>query len=286
MSNSKELKMNISLKTKIKYWFEYLRLAHKSTDTQVIANLESSKLFYATWGNYLGTSFDVWWKEHSHLFRETLQMRRLTSGDVGDDDSFCIQFPFTYAPTTAASIFKNMYSREFDARQIVKNKVKKKYGGSYSLTTDDMKIDKFRHYLLFTKSVYLPLNGAGTRLTSKDYLKKAEEVFKKVKKLKSSSEKGRIPFQTSSDSYDNLGRLTRRYMTYSENLLRIVSAGTFPGNYEEAAIKNQAVKRKASPPVRSHKRGVPQSRYINVKNRESGLDPYAKRGPRKKSPEL
>ena len=275
--------MNISLKTKVRYWFEFLRLAHQSTDTQVIENLEASKSFYAAWGNYLDTSFDAWWKEHSHLFRQSAQIKRLGSDDKGDENSFCIEFPFTYAPTTAAAIFKDMYSREFDARQIVKNKVKKKYGGSYSLTTDDIKIDKFRHYLLFTKGVYLPLNATGSRLTSKDYLKKAEEVFKKVKKLKSSSEKGRIPFQTSSDSYDNLGRLTRRYMTYSENLLRIVAAGSFPGNYEETAIKNQATKRKAPPPVRSQKRGVPQSLYINVKKRESGFDMYAKRGPRKKA---
>jgi hypothetical protein len=275
--------MNILLKTKIKYWFEYLRLAHKSTDTQVIANLESSKSFYAAWGNYLGTSFDVWWKEHSHLFRETVQMRRLRSDDVGDDDSFCIQFPFTYAPTTAASIFKNMYSKEFDARQVVKNKVKKKYGGSFSLTTEDIKIDKFRHYLLFTKSVYLPLTASESRLTSKDYLKKAEIVFKNVKKLKSSSEKGTIPFQTSSNLPGNLGRLTRRYMMYSENLLRIVSTGSFPGNYEEAAIKNQATKRKAPPPVRLYNRGVSPSRYINEKKRESGFDMYAKRGSRKKA---
>ncbi len=273
--------MNILLKTKIKYWFEYLRLAHKSTDTQVIANLESSKSFYAAWGNYLSTSFDVWWKEHSHLFRETVHLRRLGSGDTGDDDSFCIQFPFTYAPTTAASIFKNMYSKEFDARQVVKNKVKKKYGGSFSLTTEDIKIDKFRHYLLFTKSVYLPLSTSESRLTSKDYLKKAEVVFKSVKKLKSSSDKGIIPFQTSSNLPGNLGRLTRRYMMYSENLLRIVSAGSFPGNYEETAIKNQSTKRKAPPPVRSQKRGVPQSLYIDIKKRESGFDMYGKREPRK-----
>jgi hypothetical protein len=275
--------MNIPLKTKIKYWFEYLKLAHKSTDTQVIANLESSKPFYAAWGNYVSTSFDVWWKEHSHLFRETVQMRRLRSGDVGDDDSFCIQFPFTYAPTTAASIFKNMYSKEFDARQVVKSKVKKKYGGSFSLTTEDIKIDKFRHYLLFTKSVYLPLHATGSKVTSKDYLKKAETVFKSVKKLKSSSDKGTIPFQTSSNSPDSLGRLTRRYMMYSENLLRLVSAGSFPGNYEETAIKNQAVKRKIPPPARSQKRGVPQSLYVDKKKRESGFDMYAKRGPRKKA---
>jgi soluble lytic murein transglycosylase-like protein len=70
---------------------------------------------------------------------------------------------------------------------------------------------------------------------------------------------------------------------YSENLLRIVSAGSFPGNYEEAAIKNQATKRKAPPLERSQKRGVPQSLYIDIKKRESGFDMYEKRKPRKKA---
>ena len=72
-------------------------------------------------------------------------------------------------------------------------------------------------------------------------------------------------------------------MTISENLLRIVSSGSFPGNYEETAIKNQSTKRKIPPPVRSYKRGVPQSLYIDAKKRESGFDLYAKRGPRKKA---
>ena len=65
--------------------------------------------------------------------------------------------------------------------------------------------------------------------------------------------------------------------------MRIVSAGSFPGNYEETAIKNQATKRKAHPPVRSYNRGVPQSLYVDSKKRVSGFDPYAIRGPRKKA---
>ena len=61
--------MNIALKTRVKYWFEYLRLAHQSHDPKIIQSLNANKNFYKEWGNYLNTSFDDWLKTHSHLFR-------------------------------------------------------------------------------------------------------------------------------------------------------------------------------------------------------------------------
>ena len=121
--------MNIPLKTKVKYWFEYLRLAHKSNDPIVLENLKKDT--YKDWGNYLTTPFDDWWKKNSGLFKESPPLKRLGADDVVQSDMFTIQFPFTYAPTTAAKIFKGMYEREFEDRRTVKKKLKKIYGGSF-----------------------------------------------------------------------------------------------------------------------------------------------------------
>lgn len=271
--------MNIPLKAKVKYWFEYLRLAHESDDPIVIESLK--KETYKDWGNYLTTAFDDWWKTHSKLFKESHPLKRLNSDDEVQSDMFTVQFPFTYAPTTAAKIFKEMYEREFEERRTVKKKLKKVYGGSFSLTVDDLKVDRFRYYLLYTKKVYLPLLKSQQKVTTKDFIKKAEIEFAKVKKVRASSDKSKIPFQTSSDVYENQSRNARRYNTYSDNLILNVSQGIFPGDYEKSRNPVVVVKTQKIEKVGIRKRGVPQSKYQTLKIRESGFDMYAKRRKRK-----
>ena len=271
--------MNIPLKTKVKYWFEYLRLAHASNDLDVIENLKKNT--YKDWGDYLTTPFDDWWKKHSKLFKESHPLQRLSADDVVQSDMFTIQFPFTYAPTTAAKIFKEMYEREFEERRTVKKKLKKVYGGSFSLTVDDLKVDRFRYYLLYTKKVYLPLVNSQTKVTTKDFIKKAEIEFTKVKKVKASSDKSTIPFQTSSDVYENQSRNARRYNTYSDNLIFNVSQGIFPGDYEKSRNPVVVVKKSTVYKERKFHKGVPRSKHENYKHRKNPLDPLGTRAKRK-----
>lgn len=272
--------MNIPLKTKVKYWFEYLRLAHQSTDPEVIENLKKDT--YEDWGEYLTTPFDDWWKTHSKLFKESHPLKRLGVDDVVQSDMFTIQFPYTYAPTTAAKIFKEMYEREFEQRRTVKKKLKKVYGGSFSLTVDDLKVDRFRYYLLYTKKVYLPLVKSQQKVTTKDFIKKAEVEFAKVKKVKASSDKSTIPFQTSSDVYENQSRNARRYNNYSDNLIFNVSQGIFPGDYEEPRNPVKIEKKPIVYKERKFYKGVPRSKYENYKHRKNSLDPHETRAKRKK----
>ena len=62
--------MKNSLKEKIRYWFEFLNLAHQSTNPIVVSNLRESSKFYSRWGKYRTVKFDSWWREHSSLFRD------------------------------------------------------------------------------------------------------------------------------------------------------------------------------------------------------------------------
>jgi hypothetical protein len=272
--------LNIPLKTKVKYWFEYLRLAHESNDPDVIENLKKDT--YKDWGEYLTTPFDDWWKTHSKLFKEIHPLKRLSADDVVQSDIFTIQLPFTYAPTTAAKIFKEMYEREFEDRRIVKKKLKKVYGGSFSLTVDDLKVDRFRYYLLYTKKVYLPLVKSQQKVTTKDFIKNAEVEFAKVKKVKNSSEKSTIPFQTSSDVYENQSRNARRYNTYSDNLILNVSQGIFPGEYEKPRNSVKVEKKPIVYKERKFYKGVPRSKHESYKHRKNSLDPVGTRAKRKK----
>ena len=99
----------------------------------------------------------------------------------------------------------------------------------------------------------------------------SEDVFQKQRKVSSKSKdkiNRKIPFKESSNLYENLSRLTRRYKIYSKNLLMSVSQGIFPGDYEEVGIKNQVEKRKRIPKVI---KTTPRGPYQNKIRKKSGL---------------
>jgi hypothetical protein len=52
--------MNNSLKEKIRYWFEFLRLAHESKDPIVVNALRSNDV-YEKWGDYRSVKFNSSW---------------------------------------------------------------------------------------------------------------------------------------------------------------------------------------------------------------------------------
>jgi hypothetical protein len=267
----------------VKYWFDFLRLAHQSQDAEVIASLKKDT--YKCWGNYLNTSFDEWWRKHSNLFKEPSSIKRLRVEDKIQDDVFTIQFPFTYPSTTAAKIFKEMYEREFEEQRTVKRKLKKVYGGTFSLTVDDLKVDRLRYYLLYAKKVYLPLKFGSEKVSTKDYIKKAEDVFKGVKKLKGSSKESAVPFQPKGleNDYENEHRSARRYNIYIDNITFNVSKGIFPGEYEKPRNPVETEKIKTIYKNRKFSKGVPRSKSELYKKRINQDDPYATRTKSKKS---
>jgi hypothetical protein len=266
--------MNNSLKSKVKIWVSFLKLCHQSDDSEIQSNLKKSEVFYKDWGNYQTGSFDIWWKEYSHLFRERQSVTRLNEGDLVDGSSFTISFPMIYSPTTATKIFKDRYSKAFEEQRVDKKKVKKVYGGSFELKPDDFQVSQFEYYLKFCKEVYLPLVTNNSKPKLKDLVVAAKEKFKEKTKKTSSR---RIPFTNSTSTYEVLRRLATRYKTYSHNLMINASKGEFPGEYEEKSIKNQVDRRKRDYPVRKFSKGVPRSKHENYKHRESGYDMYATR---------
>jgi len=266
--------MDNSLKAKVKIWVYFLRLCHQSNDPEIQRNLSKYKDLYEEWGNYQAGSYDLWWKQHSHLFRKRQSVARLSSGDDIDSKNFTISFPFIYAPTTATRIFKREYTKAFNDQRTDQKKTKRVYGGSYELNPNDFQVAQFQYYLKFCKDVYLPLMGRDIKPKLKDFVVAATEKFHEKTKQTSSR---RIPFTNSTSSYEILRRVATRYRSYSYNLMLNASKGIFPGDYEENSIKNQVEKRRAEYPLRKFEKGVPRTKYTNFKKRESSYDMYATR---------
>lgn len=266
--------MNISLKTKIKYWFYFLRLCHLSNDPLVQSNLKKSKSFYESWGNYLKGSYDDWWKSHSHLFKDKSVLSRLTNSEQLESNHLYLKIPLTYSPSSVSKLVKEIYTEEQNKTLKKDGKVKKSYNGTYQLTSTDLQTSQFDYYLRFTRDVYLPLMSQGV-IGTKKYRELSEVVFKK-QKLKSSRKKDEIkrqvPFTGTSQERENLDRLTRRYKNISRMLLVNVSKGEFTGDYEETGTKKQIKTRQEV--KRGKLRGVNQRKYQDIKQRKNELDPY------------
>ncbi len=236
--------MNISLKKKIQHWFNFLKLAHQSVDPVVIQNLKDSKSFYEAWGNYKDVSFTNWWNEHRHLFRKVSGLRRMTTQDEVDDSALFLVIPFTYAPTTVAKIVQRIYDEEQQKRITDAKKVKKIYGGSFGLSTDEFQVSQFTYYHRYAKDVFLPLTSSGKKVKTKDYVTRAKAAFAKQKQVTShANAKRNIPFKSSSDEYANLSKRARDFNRIVQNILRNVSAGVFPGDFLTASVKNQGALR-------------------------------------------
>jgi hypothetical protein len=102
--------MNNSLKEKIRYWFEFLRLAHESKDPIVVNALRSNDV-YEKWGDYRSVKFNSWWSSHSSLFKNEQVLSIPQVGEIVDSEFFYVKIPFTYAPT---SVGKNLRAKNKD----------------------------------------------------------------------------------------------------------------------------------------------------------------------------
>lgn len=270
--------MKNSLKEKIRYWFEFLKIAHDASDPVVKGQLLKSADFYAPWGNYRDQRFNEWWKTHSSLFKNSDVLSVPKSGDVVTDDAFYVRVPYTYAPSTVGKIVAEMYERGMRDRVIRSKKMKKVYDGTFSLSREDYQVAQFHYYLVFLRDVYLPIRLQDPDGKTRVYIDKSKEVFRKLERK--TTDKRRVPFTNQKSSYESESRLVSRYRKLAEKLLLNVSLGVFPGDYEEAFIKNQSQIRaqKAASTVQNGKkvrRGPPSSLYTVHIDRKSGVDPYS-----------
>jgi hypothetical protein len=270
--------MKNSLKEKVRYWFEFLKLAHETSDSVVKNQLRESAKFYSAWGNYRQAKFNEWWKTHSSLFRDTDVLSVPKTGEVVTDDAFYVRVPYTYASSTVGKIVADMYDRELSKRSTRSGKMKKVYGGTFRLSREDYQVAQFHYYLVFVRDVYLPTLLNDPKAKPSRYLERGKEVFGKLKRK--TTEKRQIPFTNADMTYDSASRLVRRYRQMAGKLLRNVSSGEFPGDYEETFIKNQSQIR-AEKAAKAHQiapkkrlRGRPVSMDQTLLKRESGFNIY------------
>jgi len=286
--------MKNSLKSKIRYWWLFLRLAHQVDDSSISRNLKNSASLYESWGDYNKGSFEDWWKEYSQLFREVSVTRVLTTSDTVSDTDFVVAIPFSMSPTAVGKMVANMYRKEQSLRKTEtkpkSGKTKKIYGGQFSLTSPEYQVAQFAYYYEFASKVYVPIKNKYGNVKSRDLLISAKDVFGKLKKR--STKVRAVPFTKINATPETETKQIRRYKHYAQQLLTNVSQGLFPGEYELKATKTAAQvkleteerKSKRLPVGRKFRRGAKTkgedgSRKYSAK--DDGDNPFSERKKRK-----
>ena len=284
--------MKNSLKSKIRYWFLFLRLAHEFKDARVVSNLKTLNSPYKSWSNYQTESFEDWWKKHSGLFREVSTVRVLNSSDGVSDSDFVISIPYTLSPTAVGKMVASMYrtrqSERKTEQQPKSGKTKRLYKGDFTLTSPEYQVAQFAYYYKFAKEVYVPLKNTGISYRNRDYLFKAKDVFGKLKRK--TTEVREIPFTKQSQSNDAESKQIRRYVQYAYQLLLNVSLGKFPGDYElkpkktAVQVKQELEERKSKRPAiqRKSRKGPKTQGEDGFRRYSAKNDPFNPGSVRKK----
>ena len=263
--------MNNSIKSKVKHWFNFYRLALQSVDKEISVNCQNSSKFYESWGDISNISFDEWWKSHSYLFHTRQKIEVLTGQFKTDDVAMYLRVPLSFSSTVASNYFGRIYKEEQSKIETAKSKIKKKYLGSFEFNPIEFQDDNFKYYFLYASKVYLPLlDKLQAEPKTKDLVHLSKIVFAKLterttKKSREVKKQRIAPFrQDLKDDYETLSRTATRYRTIAQNLIRNASLGVFPGLDYQKPVKPY-LKNKAKPKSSLVESKVKQKRVVRNK---------------------
>jgi hypothetical protein len=211
-------------------WFEYLRLAKKSTDKKVVAALKRSTAFYEPWGDVASEKFDAWWRRAGHLFEERYVVRKLRLNEQpSDPNSLVLEIPLNQSPTKLTRLVKPIIEEAWAERNKDRSRKNKTVASaSYHLTVGaEPKLRAIRDMLNVYGNVYLQ----NPHLKGRGLLEAIDAYYKKRKQKRFR----RVPMAlvlpgTNSDISTPMRNL-RRYITKAEGIVLNVANGEFPGKY-------------------------------------------------------
>jgi hypothetical protein len=212
-------------------WFEYLRVALKSSDNKILDALERSKPFYAHWGDVANTKFDKWWKEKGHLFADKYVVRQLQIGDKPiDPGALIVEIPLTQSPTKLTKQVGGIIQDAWNARQREARKGKRRPTSEYKLTAGaEPKLRAVREMLTVYRDGYLKEKHKSLR--GSDLLEEVHRLY--LKRRNKCWAKVPTPLLYDRKYGDNSVALRnlRRYIQKAERIVLNVANGEFPGRY-------------------------------------------------------
>ena len=207
-------------------WFEYLKVARKSSLASVREALKKSGTFYAPWGDISNVKFDHWWKEKGYLFEDKFVIRRLSAGEKpSNPKSLIVEIPLSRSPTMLIKDVKALIQEAFASQERAFRKSKKAPTSAYRLSDGaEPKLLAVREMLTVYRDVYLKNKD----MRGTDLLEKVHAFYLARKR------RAKVPTPLLYDKYGDKSvamRNMRRYITKAERVMLNVANGQFPGKY-------------------------------------------------------
>ena len=226
----------------LRLWFEFYKLCHrapvvsasKGVNLDFRPNLKKSADFYAPWGDVRTVKFDAWWKDHQHLFGETLVQE--VSAVTPHPDVMHLAVPLNQTVSKSLEqiegLIKAKQTKRLKDRGIDPTAVKSKNigFGQYELTRGVEIRGATLNDILMTLATWIDSNQPAVNTK---FLLKLREVFEErpistyipyVLALKPQKDaNGELEFD------DAQIRTVRRYIKKGIEVCRSVSLGDFPG---------------------------------------------------------
>jgi hypothetical protein len=212
-------------------WFEYLRVASKSSKRNVQDALKRSKVFYAAWGDVSDVKFNEWWKDKGHVFEDKYVVRQLRHGEnPNDPTSLVVEIPLTQSPTKLTGRVKAIIQDAWSARERHTRKSKRRPTSQYQLSADaEPKLRAVREMLTVYRDGYL--RNKNRNMRGSDLLEEVHRLY--LGRKNKSWAKVPSPLLYDRKYGDNSVALRnlRRYMQKAERIVLNVANGEFPGRY-------------------------------------------------------
>jgi hypothetical protein len=208
-------------------WFEYLRVALRSSDGKVRKALRRSAAYYAPWGNVASAQFNQWWKENGYLFEEKYTVRVLTPGEKPQNpQALVLEIPLTQPRQKLIRQIRDKIRTASPQQKPVKGKMRPVT--QYRLSEGaEPRLLALRETLTVYRDVYLN----NRNLRGSDLLTKVHEFY--LGRRRKRWAKVPTPLLFDQKYGDNAVALRnlRRYIAKAEKIVINVANGEFPGRY-------------------------------------------------------
>ena len=232
----------------LRLWFEFYRLCHRGAVSgralvvradkgkllDFAPNLKKSAEFYAPWGDVRTVKFDAWWKDHQHLFGETLVLE--VSAVTPHPDVMHLAVPLNQTVSKSLEqiegLIKAKQTNRLKDRGIDPTALKSmNIGfGQYELTRGVEIRGATLNDILMTLVTWIDL---GQPAVNSKFCQKLREVFEErpisthipylISTKAQKDENGDLRFDEAQI------RSVRRYINRGIKVCRSVSSGDFPG---------------------------------------------------------
>jgi hypothetical protein len=210
-------------------WFEYLRVALRSSNKDVQDALKRSALLYAPWGDVSRVRFDAWWKDKRQLFENKNVVRVLAPNEKSKDpQALVVEIPLTESATRLTKQLTAVIRDALEKQERQPQKRKGQVTAQYRLSAGaEPKLVAVREALSVYRDVYLK----NRNLRGSELLEEVHAYYRGRRNKRFAKVPSALQVNEFNQGNEVALRNLRRYITKAERIIANVAKGEFPGKY-------------------------------------------------------